>query len=294
MIKRKEVKEQPKRAVCLLGGFTKASFLSEASALLNEVDGYISGWKHDQDTTAWKERVEAFLCHSLGDGCAQVSDFANVSYVPSFFTLGTDQSYFEEFYNEGLKTARRKLQGIKDEVEKYFKDDEFAVAAKSLNSRGVEASKDIFIVHGHDETLLLEVEKAVRALGLNPVVLRDQPNEGMTLIQKFEKNSSRACFAIFLLTDDEEATVRKNGQVENHARQNVVFEMGYFFNAFRSADGSHKGIFAILEKGVAKPGDVDGLVYHEYVKGSCDWKLSLAKELSAAGVRFCEANILKM
>ena len=294
MSRRKELDVQPKRATRLLGGFTKTSFSDEASVLLQEVDGYISNWNHNQATAAWIEHVETFLCHSLGDGCAQVCDFINVSYAPSFFTSGTDQSYFEEFYNEGLKTARRKLQGIKDEVAKYFKDEESAASAKNLKSRDSVVSKDIFIVHGHDETLLLEVEKAVRALGLNPVVLRDQPNEGMSLIQKFEKNSSRACFAIFLLTDDEEATVRKNGQVENHARQNVVFEMGYFFNAFRSADGSHKGIFAILEKGVEKPGDVDGLVYHEYVKGSCDWKLSLAKELSAAGVRFCEANILKM
>ena len=70
--------------------------------------------------------------------------------------------------------------------------------------------------------------------------------------------------------------------------------MGYFFNAFRRKNGTHKGVFAILEDGVSKPGDVDGLVYHPYSKGSDGWKLALAKELRAAGVKFDAAKIMSM
>lgn len=149
----------------------------------------------------------------------------------------------------------------------------------------------MFIVHGHDEVLRLEVEKVVRGLGLNAIVLKDQANEGMTLIQKFEKNSDNVCFVIVLLTADDESFTKKDGKGELHARQNVVFEMGYFFHVFRSANGTHRGLFAILEDGVTKPGDVDGLVYQPYIKGDRSWILSLIKELDAAGVDFDRAKI---
>jgi predicted nucleotide-binding protein len=149
----------------------------------------------------------------------------------------------------------------------------------------------VFIVHGHDEVLRLEVEKVVRGLGLNAIVLKDQANEGMTLIQKFEKNSDNVCFVIVLLTADDESFTKKDGNRELHARQNVVFEMGYFFHVFKSANGTHRGLFAILENGVTKPGDVDGLVYQPYIKGDRSWILSLIKELDAAGVDFDRAKI---
>ena len=131
------------------------------------------------------------------------------------------------------------------------------------------------------------LKKIVRGLGLNPIVLKNQANEGMTLIQKFEKNSDNVCFVIVLLTADDESTTKKDGRKELHARQNVVFEMGYFFHVFRCADGAHRGLFAILENGVTKPGDIDGLVYQAYSKGDRSWVSSLIKELDAvAYVRF--------
>jgi hypothetical protein len=46
--------------------------------------------------------------------------------------------------------------------------------------------KRIFVVHGKDEAALAVVDTFLRQVGLEPVVLREQPNAGRTIIEKFE------------------------------------------------------------------------------------------------------------
>ena len=36
----------------------------------------------------------------------------------------------------------------------------------------------IFIVHGHDDALIQEVEKFIRKIGLEPIILHEQANKG--------------------------------------------------------------------------------------------------------------------
>lgn len=47
-------------------------------------------------------------------------------------------------------------------------------------------NKDVFIVHGHDSVVLKDVENFVRKIGLNPIILRDMPSTGKTIIEKIE------------------------------------------------------------------------------------------------------------
>lgn len=271
------------RAKRFAGSITKSDFLLKIAVLIDRIDSLARGQRFSRAYKEWEGEVNSLLCFSFGDDAAQVSDFKEISYCPSFFFSGQPDSVFDEAFLSGLQNAKAVLATIKKEVESYFPPDRSELAEKDVSLLGT-TTKDVFIVHGHDETLRLEVENVLRKLGLNPVVLKDQANEGMTLIQKFEKESSNACFVVVLLTADEDAKVRKSSVGEVHARQNVVFEMGYFFNAFKRKDGSHKGLFAILEDGVTKPGDIDGLVYQPYRKGDEGWKLQLAREIKAAGI----------
>ncbi len=61
---------------------------------------------------------------------------------------------------------------------------------RSLDKRG---EKKIFIVHGHDVAVKETVARFITQLGLEPIVLHEQPNEGRTIIEKFEKK----CRCIF-------------------------------------------------------------------------------------------------
>ena len=98
--------------------------------------------------------------------------------------------------------------------------------------------KKVFIVHGHNEEMKQTVARVVTKLGLNPIILHEQANEGRTIIDKFETNAENIQFAIILLSGDDLATSIRNlegakdeeikSKLEKRARQNVVFEMGYF------------------------------------------------------------------
>lgn len=61
------------------------------------------------------------------------------------------------------------------------------------------------------------------------------------------------------------------------ARQNVVFEMGYFYGKTWSIEGC-----VLLDEGVDKPGDLDGLVYVPTAEDFV-WKARLVKELKNCG-----------
>ena len=59
--------------------------------------------------------------------------------------------------------------------------------------------KKIFIVHGHDNEVKLEVARFIEKIGLEPIILHEQVNSGMTVIEKIEKYSDVE-FGIVLYT----------------------------------------------------------------------------------------------
>ena len=72
----------------------------------------------------------------------------------------------------------------------------------------IDMSK-IFIVHGHDTELKNDVELFIRSINLEPIVLHREIDEGLTVIEKFEKHSD-VKYAIILLTPDDIGFASKN------------------------------------------------------------------------------------
>lgn len=136
----------------------------------------------------------------------------------------------------------------------------------------VSANK-VFIVHGHDEKVNQEVARTIEKLGLEAIILREQPNVGKTIIEKFEEYAKDVRFAVILLTADD----KMEDSSLFRARQNVVFEMGYFMGAL-----GRKNVMCMLQENVEKPGDIDGVVYTQIDKVGV-WRYSLVKELKACG-----------
>jgi predicted nucleotide-binding protein len=137
----------------------------------------------------------------------------------------------------------------------------------------------IFIVHGHDDTLKEQVARTLEKLGLEPIILHEQPNRGKTIIEKFEKHADVG-FAVVLLTPDDVGGKKPstgNPTLSDRARQNVIFELGYF------ARGLGRDRVVALRKGETElPSDLHGVVYQDVDSGGA-WKLKLADELKAAG-----------
>ncbi|HET8860031.1 nucleotide-binding protein [Marivirga sp.] len=150
-----------------------------------------------------------------------------------------------------------------------------AVAKDAIISKDV--TNKIFIVHGHNNEIKQTLARTLSQLKLEPIILHEQAEQGRTIIEKFEKNSSDVNFAIILLTSDDVGKSNKETAYKARARQNVVFEMGYFIGKL----GRNK-VFLLIEHGVDKPGDLDGIVYVP-IDDADGWKLKLVRELRIAG-----------
>lgn len=139
------------------------------------------------------------------------------------------------------------------------------------------ATNKVFIVHGHNEAVKEKVARFIEHLKLEPIILHEQADKGRTIIEKFEANSAEVNFAIVLLTADDEGKSKKETDYKERARQNVIFEMGYFVGLI-----SRSHVFMLLDEGVEKPSDLDGIVYTSLKE---NWEKKLFKELQACGYK---------
>jgi len=137
-------------------------------------------------------------------------------------------------------------------------------------------NKKVFIVHGHNNEIKLDVARTLEKLGLTPIILHEQPNSGNTIIEKFEENSDVG-YAVVLLTDDDMGKGKNQENLNLRARQNVILELGFFIGSL-----SRKRVCPLYTSGVELPSDMSGVVYTEIDKAG-NWKIKLAKELKSAG-----------
>ncbi|RFS25617.1 TIR domain-containing protein [Aeromonas dhakensis] len=147
--------------------------------------------------------------------------------------------------------------------------------APSMITPSIPEKEKIFIVHGHDEHLLIETENLLRKLSLDPIVLRDQHSGGKTIIEKLEIHGD-VRYAIILYTACDEGRKIGTPEVNPRARQNVVFEHGYFIGRL-----GRENVAAVVKGTVEIQGDISGVVYHQYQSG---WQLELAKEMKRSGL----------
>jgi predicted nucleotide-binding protein len=123
-----------------------------------------------------------------------------------------------------------------------------------------------FIVHGHDSEVVYELKNYVQnALKWQePVILREQPSLGKTLIEKFEEYSRTVDCVFVLLTPDDKVIGSGSGEEKRRSRQNVIFELGFFYGAL----GRRSGQILLLHKGpVDLPSDLFGIVWIDISNG---------------------------
>jgi len=137
----------------------------------------------------------------------------------------------------------------------------------------------VFLVHGHDEAALQSCARFIEKLGLPLTVLREEPNQGRTIIEKFIDYSDVG-FAVVLLTGDDRggAADKPYDEQSPRARQNVVFELGFFIGKL-----GRERVCALYEEGVEVPSDYQGVAFVK-LDNRFAWRLELAKELRAAGL----------
>jgi predicted nucleotide-binding protein len=131
------------------------------------------------------------------------------------------------------------------------------------------------VVHGRNEEARVAVVAFLQSVGLQAIVLHDQPNMGRHLLTKFIGEAELVTFAVVLMTDDDVGSV-KGGQLAPRARQNVILELGYFLAYLGQAR-----VCALISPGLETPSDFDGIVYIR-MGADANWQKELLRELKAA------------
>lgn len=146
-------------------------------------------------------------------------------------------------------------------------------------------TKDVFIVHGHDEEAKIKTARFIEKLDLKPIILHEQASGSKTVIEKIEAYSNVG-FGIVLYTPcDIGAKKEDSPNIKNRARQNVVFEHGFLIGKI-----GRENVCALVKGDIETPNDISGVVYVKMDEDEA-WQMKILRELRNSGYEI-DANKL--
>lgn len=190
-------------------------------------------------------------------------------------TIAQVRGYLEDGKRKATLLLQQAIRGLEEELEHHTTSTEAPHASSSLRKDPRRA----FVVHGRDEASKHEVARFLDRIGLEPIILHERPNKGRTIITKFQEEAHDVSFAIVIMTPDDEGGLA-GGPSSPRARQNVIFELGFFYGKLGSGH-----VVALVKDKIETPSDFDGVVYIPLDAGGA-WKMLLAREMKAAGLDF--------
>ena len=154
---------------------------------------------------------------------------------------------------------------------------QFRTLAQKINHE----NRNVFIVHGHDHVTRNEVQQTLHSLSIPSIVLDKEGDAGQTITDKFEKAAAQCEYAVVICSPDDEGRLKPKTRkislegLRARARQNVVFELGYFVALL-----TRKNIFQLYTADLETPSDMHGVIFQN---GNSNWKIKLVRELRTAG-----------
>jgi len=223
------------------------------------------------------------------------SDFTDVSTkLEAFLKTAFDFKYSDVFNRiNRFTTWELSLAGLIGLVEGLIAKHSLAVVSDDIKNIKQnftpmnEEDKKVFIVHGRDREAKETLARFLEKIGLEAVILHEQPNSGRTIIEKFEIYSD-VSFAIVLLTPDDVGSLLEEPNSSKHrARQNVILELGYFVGKL-----GRMNVCALNKANVEIPSDLHGILYIDFDESGA-WKTKLAQELIQAKLEVKLDGLLK-
>lgn len=249
----------------MVGNRKKLDAIELLGRQIDRVESFRRSARFSSDFVKWKRDTEIAIGQVFGQDSGHLMDFRGVKYSSSFSYRSHDEyeTKSNDQFQQGLSDACAILASMRDEIQDYWRDDMRAVPSAGIARGGAcpvkPVTREVFIVHGHDHGLKDTVARFLEKLELKPIILHEQPNRGRTIIEKFQDHAS-VPFAVALFTGDDlggiASDVKALDDLKPRARQNVVFEFGYFVGSIPQGH-----CVALVERGVELPSDWAGVLY---------------------------------
>jgi hypothetical protein len=156
---------------------------NEADALdVDQIDDYLSAVDLGQATEIPPKRLNRAIEYMEGPGYVDVVRTFGTS--PYDFLQARVTAFGRQAYQETLSTS-------------------VDTSPTKENVQESSESQKVFVVHGRDEASREKVARFLERLEVDAIILSEKPNEGRTLIEKFEANALGVRFAVVIMTPDD-------------------------------------------------------------------------------------------
>ena len=230
-----------------------------------------------QEFAKWHRDTRVAIENTFEGSQSRIKEFNDIRFHMTVWVIGLDDELADQrAYTRDLEYASTLLQSMVDEIEEYWDDDDQGAKSPVASATPEQTNTNqIFIIHGRDHGSREMVARFLESLGLEPVILQEQPDEGQTIIEKFEQYAQCA-FAVALFTPDDVGGLAEDG-LQPRTRQNVIFEFGYFIGKY-----GRDRVRALVKGDPEIPSDYSGVLYIPLDESGA-WKFQLVREMKSAG-----------
>lgn len=249
----------------------------EAIVTINEAIGKLPKLRRCQafssEHTEFLQTTVLELRRIFGPDSDIVTSFHQISYqfegtiITDIFDAEKDREiHNHKAYLAGLDMAEEILSSALQQLKKYAME-QLRAESKTKISGG-----RVFISHGTQTPALRKVERFIRTIGLDPVIVVEEASEGLAIDDLIEKRMNESDCALILATADEGIAGRKQ------PRPNVIHEIGLAQAIFKDK------VIYLKEKGCDFPTNIQPKVWGSFVQNNMESAFEkIAKELHAFG-----------
>lgn len=222
-----------------------------------------------------QRRIVMITKKVFGDASQYIEQINIIRFTPIYTTSTNRELQMSEAFSKGKTKLLNLLNVMLEDLEINPQ-----LPVKVSTPVDWSQNRNIFIVHGHNNEMKLEVANILTRLDFDPIILHEQASKGKGVLEKFIE-SSEVGFAIVLLSGDDYGYAKNDTDSEKklRARQNVILELGYFIGKL-----GRERVLALNDKtsNLEIPSDFVGVMYTTY-ESNGNWQTELIKELHAAG-----------
>ena len=224
---------------------------------------------HDnRERGLWKNKVDVVIEATFGKDSGEYKKLNPTSFhmpmLPSDAEKQKDYLRDLDNYEAGIKEIFDKYEILGTETKPAEKETEMSTTQPK-----------VFIAHGGDVPALRKLKRFLDALGIQPLVVEEQPSEGRSIAENVDYYARLANFAIILATKGD-IDSKTGGFIP---RGNVSIEIGKLQEIFKEK------IVYLLQAGTKFPSNASEKVWVHFTPQSMDNAfIKVANELRNCGI----------